>query len=81
MLVHLFCDNILNRIVRGCLNEEVVIGQRLERHEGVNRVDIKRKHIPGRLKSQYKSPKKECAWYISKQHGGWCGRISQERGE
>ena len=81
MFVHLFCDNILNRIVRGSLNVEVVIGQSLERHEGVNLVGIKRKHIPGRSKSQYKSPKKECAWYISKQHGGWCSRISKQRGE
>ena len=57
----MFVKDILNIIVTGCLSEEVVIGQRLEIHEGVSLASIKRKHIPGRYKSQYKSPKKECA--------------------
>lgn len=48
------------------------------RDEGVRFANIERKHIPDKQKSQYKSPKKECDWYIPRQKESWCSRPNKQ---
>lgn len=56
---------ILSRVVKNCLSELVVIGKRFEREEEVSFAITKTEHIPGRRKSQHKSPNRTVTGMLS----------------